>query len=80
MGSGVKVKANGISIAVEDTGAGGSQAGRPVVLLIMGLGMQLVAWPPAFVNGWWTRAFVSCVSTTATSGCPSIWITWAYPT
>jgi pimeloyl-ACP methyl ester carboxylesterase len=51
MGGGVKVKANGISIAVEDTGAGGSQAGRPVALLIMGLGMQLVAWPPAFVNG-----------------------------
>ena len=47
----MKVKANGISIAVEDTGADGSQAGRPVVLLIMGLGMQLVAWPPAFVDG-----------------------------
>ena len=47
MGGGVKVKANGISIAVEDTGAGESQAGRP---------------------------------TTATSGCPSTWITWAYPT
>src|SRR4030095_2792712 len=51
MGSGVKVKANGISIEVEDTGAGGSQAGRPVALLIMGLCVQLVAWPPAFVNG-----------------------------
>ena len=48
---GMKVKANGISIAVEDTGADGSQAGRPVALLIMGLGMQLVAWPPAFVQG-----------------------------
>ena len=48
--SGQHVKANGISIAVEDTGADGSQAGRPVVLLIMGLGMQLIAWPPAFVN------------------------------
>jgi pimeloyl-ACP methyl ester carboxylesterase len=46
----VKVKANGISIEVEDTGADGSQAGRPVVLLIMGLGMQLVAWPPSFVQ------------------------------
>jgi pimeloyl-ACP methyl ester carboxylesterase len=49
--AGVQVKANGISIEVEDTGADGSQAGRPVVLLIMGLGMQLVAWPPAFVQG-----------------------------
>jgi pimeloyl-ACP methyl ester carboxylesterase len=49
--AGVQVQANGISIEVEDTGADGSQAGRPVVLLIMGLGMQLVAWPPAFVQG-----------------------------
>ena len=47
----VKVKANGISIEVEDTGADGSQASRPVVLLIMGLGMQLTAWPPAFISG-----------------------------
>jgi pimeloyl-ACP methyl ester carboxylesterase len=46
----VKVQANGISIEVEDTGADGSQGERPVVLLIMGLGMQLVAWPPAFVQ------------------------------
>jgi pimeloyl-ACP methyl ester carboxylesterase len=46
----VKVRANGISIEVEDTGADGSQAGRPVVLLIMGLGMQLIAWPAAFVQ------------------------------
>lgn len=46
----VQVKANGISIEVEDTGAGGSQPGAPVVLLIMGLGMQLVAWPAAFVQ------------------------------
>ena len=47
----MQVKANGISIEVEDTGADGSQATRPVVLLIMGLGMQLIAWPPAFVQG-----------------------------
>jgi len=46
----MKVKANGIAIEVEDTGADGSQAGHPAVLLIMGLGMQLVAWPPAFVQ------------------------------
>ena len=51
MTTGVKVKANGISIEVEDTGLDGAQAGRPVVLLIMGLGMQLIAWPPAFVQG-----------------------------
>ncbi|MRD47662.1 alpha/beta fold hydrolase [Caenimonas koreensis DSM 17982] len=47
----MKVTANGISIEVEDTGADGTQAERPVVLLIMGLGMQLVAWPDQFVQG-----------------------------
>ncbi len=46
----MKIKANGIDIELEDTGADGSQAGRPVVLLIMGLGMQLIAWPPALVQ------------------------------
>ena len=48
----MKIKANGIDIEVEDTGAGSADAPpRPVVLLIMGLGMQLVAWPPALVQG-----------------------------
>ncbi len=46
----MKIKSNGVEIEVEDSGADGSQAGRPVVLLIMGLGMQLVHWPPAFVS------------------------------
>ena len=46
----MKIIANGISIEVEDSGADVS-AGRPVVLLIMGLGMQLIAWPPAMVQG-----------------------------
>lgn len=41
----MKIKANGIDIEVEDSGGNG-----PVVLLIMGLGMQLVAWPPALVD------------------------------
>lgn len=41
----MKIKANGIEIEVEDTGGDG-----PAVLLIMGLGMQLVGWPPAFVQ------------------------------
>jgi pimeloyl-ACP methyl ester carboxylesterase len=48
----MKIRANNIDIEVEDTGAlpldKDGQA-RPVVLLIMGLGMQLVAWPPALV-------------------------------
>ncbi len=43
----MKLIANGIGIEVEDTGG----EGRPVVLLIMGLGMQLIAWPQPFVQG-----------------------------
>lgn len=46
----MKIRANGIDIEVEDTGADGSQAQRPVVMLVMGLGMQLIAWPPALVQ------------------------------
>ena len=52
----MKIQANGISIEVEDggacdnTGTDGHRGGRPAVLLIMGLGMQLVAWPAAFVK------------------------------
>ncbi|MDP9930205.1 alpha/beta fold hydrolase [Variovorax paradoxus] len=42
----MKVTANGLQIEVDDTGG----EGRPVVLLIMGLGMQLVAWPNGFVQ------------------------------
>ncbi len=41
----MKLIANNIQIEVEDSGGDG-----PVVLLIMGLGMQLIAWPPAFVQ------------------------------
>jgi len=47
----MQVTANQIRIEVDDTGADGSQAERPVVLLVMGLGMQLVAWPPDMVQG-----------------------------
>ena len=48
----MKKRANGIDIEVEDSGAGLDAQGRPrpVVLLIMGLGMQLIAWPPAMVH------------------------------
>ncbi|MBC7598381.1 MAG: alpha/beta hydrolase [Polaromonas sp.] len=46
----MKIKANGIDIEIEDTGSDASGQPRPAVLLIMGLGMQLVAWPPAMVQ------------------------------
>jgi pimeloyl-ACP methyl ester carboxylesterase len=48
----MKIRANNIDIEVEDTGPlplGKNGEARPVVLLIMGLGMQLVAWPPSLV-------------------------------
>ena len=52
-----------------------------MVLLIMGLGMQLIAWPPAFVQrAGRTPAFAWCASTTATSACRSTSTTWACPT
>jgi pimeloyl-ACP methyl ester carboxylesterase len=41
----MKIIVNGIAIEIEDTGG----TGVPV-LLVMGLGMQLVAWPPALVQ------------------------------
>lgn len=42
----MKVDANGIRIEVDDQGP----REGPVVLLIMGLGMQLIAWPQALVQ------------------------------
>ena len=48
----MKIRANGIDIEVEDSGAAPAAQDRPqpVVLLIMGLGMQLIAWPPEMVQ------------------------------
>ena len=48
----MKIRSNGIDIEVEDsaTGADAAHRQRPVVLLIMGLGMQLVAWPEPLVQ------------------------------
>jgi len=43
----MKVQANGLAIEVEDTGPVGP--GAPV-LLVMGLGMQLIAWPDPLVD------------------------------
>ncbi|TAG00726.1 MAG: alpha/beta fold hydrolase [Betaproteobacteria bacterium] len=42
----MKVQSNGLEFEVEVQG----DSAAPVVLLIMGLGMQLTAWPPAFVR------------------------------
>ncbi|MES2414711.1 MAG: alpha/beta fold hydrolase [Pseudomonadota bacterium] len=48
----MKIKAanTGTDIEIEDSHPGDT-SGLPVVLLIMGLGMQLIAWPPAMVQG-----------------------------
>lgn len=48
----MKIRANKIDIEVEDSGPACDADGsaRPVVLLIMGLGMQLIAWPPEMVR------------------------------
>ncbi|MDO8449009.1 MAG: alpha/beta hydrolase [Rhodoferax sp.] len=46
----MKIRANSIDIEVEDTGPGAPGEERPAVLLIMGLGMQLVAWPAPLVQ------------------------------
>ncbi|MES2361686.1 MAG: alpha/beta hydrolase [Pseudomonadota bacterium] len=47
----MKTRANGIDIEVVDSHPGAGADERQVVLLIMGLGMQLIAWPPAMVQG-----------------------------
>ena len=44
----MKIRANNIQIEVEDSAPGATHL--PVVLLIMGLGLQLIAWPPELVR------------------------------
>ncbi len=44
----MQIIANNVQIEVEDSAPG--QSHLPAVLLIMGLGMQLTAWPPGFVR------------------------------
>ncbi len=47
----MKIRANGIDIEVEDSAqTDASFVNKPAVLLIMGLGMQLIAWPPEMVR------------------------------
>jgi pimeloyl-ACP methyl ester carboxylesterase len=45
----VQIQANGIGIEVDDQGPPDSPGGPPV-LMIMGLGMQLIAWPEPLVQ------------------------------
>ena len=49
----MKIRANGIDIEFEDTGPDLTHDGQnqPAVLLVMGLGMQLIAWPAPLVQG-----------------------------
>lgn len=49
----MQISANGIAIEVDDQGP----AGGPPVLLIMGLGMQLVGWPDEMVQQLVARGF-----------------------
>ena len=49
----MKLSANGISLEVEDHG---SPTGEPL-LLVMGLGMQLTAWPDELVDMLVARGF-----------------------
>ena len=49
----MQVQANGLHIEVDDQGP----RDGPAVLLIMGLGMQLIAWPQALVDLLITRGF-----------------------
>jgi pimeloyl-ACP methyl ester carboxylesterase len=48
----MKITANGLEFEVEINEPADAEitSDTPTVLLIMGLGMQLIAWPPAFVN------------------------------
>jgi pimeloyl-ACP methyl ester carboxylesterase len=47
------VQANGITVEYEETGP----PDAPVILLVMGLGMQLIAWPQSFCNGLAAQGF-----------------------
>jgi pimeloyl-ACP methyl ester carboxylesterase len=55
---------NGIQIAYDIRGP----AGAPAILLIMGLGTQMIAWSDPFCDG--LAVIELCVSITAMSACP----------
>ena len=73
----MQIPANGISIEVDDRGP----PGGPAVLLIMGLGMQLVAWPDELVDDPGAPGLSACCGwTTATPAFPLASMRWACPT
>ncbi len=53
----MRIRANGIDIEVEDSGPGALGEERQAVLLIMGLGMQLIAWPAPLVQALVTAGY-----------------------
>jgi pimeloyl-ACP methyl ester carboxylesterase len=56
---------NGTDIAYDTRGP----AGAPAIVLIMGLGTQMTAWPDPFCDALAGAAIKSFASTTVTSGC-----------
>lgn len=55
----MKIEANGIEIAYERFGHNADEAGkpRPCVVLIMGLGMQMIAWPMPLIEALVAQGF-----------------------
>ena len=53
----MQIAANGLSIEVDDQGPLNGSAKSPPILLIMGLGMQLTAWPDGLVSLLVARGF-----------------------
>ena len=47
------LQANGLELAYDEFG----DAGAPVILLIMGLGTQMIAWPEVFCEGLAARGY-----------------------
>ena len=72
----MKVQANGLAIEVEDTGPVGP--GAPV-LLVMGLGMQLIAWPDPLVDALVQAGHRVVRFDNRDIGCPRASTIWARP-
>lgn len=69
------VRANNIDIYYEESGP----ADAPVILLVMGLGTQMIAWPEDMIKGWWRRAFASFIMTIAMLACRNAWMERPHP-